>query len=402
VSRSLAAVWFHRLPIEKRSSVKTIKAGIIGTGFIGPAHVEAARRLGFVQMIALCEANDELARTKAAALSIPKSYGSVDAFLADKDVEVVHNCTPNHVHFDISKKIMAAGKHVISEKPLAMTTTESKQLVALAAKAGVVNAIDFNYRYYPLVQEAKAMVESGRLGELFHVTGSYTQDWLYLATDWNWRLVPEFSGQSRAVADIGSHWCDCIQFITGHKIVNVCADFATIHRNRMKPKHEVETYSGKMLQPSDYEAVPIHTEDYASVLLDFSNGARGSFTVSQCFAGRKNRLFYELSGSKCSVVWDQERPNEMWIGYREKANELLMKDPSLLSPRARAYAHYPGGHPEAYPDGLKNFLLRVYSYLAGASTDVDFSTFQDGHDELAICEAILASARAKAWQPVTY
>ena len=382
--------------------MKTIKAGIIGTGFIGPAHVEAARRLGFVHMMALCEANDELARTKADALSIPRAYGNVDAFLADKDVEVVHNCTPNHVHFDISKKIMAAGKHVISEKPLAMNTNESAELVELAAKAGVVNAIDFNYRYYPLVQEAKSMVESGKLGDLFHATGSYTQDWLYLATDWNWRLVPQFSGQSRAVADIGSHWCDCVQFITGLKIAKVCADFATIHQKRMKPKHEVETYSGKMLQASDYEAVPIHTEDYASVLLEFNSGARGSFTVSQCFAGRKNRMFYELSGSKCSVVWDQERPNEMWIGYREKANELLMKDPSLLSPRARAYAHYPGGHPEAYPDGLKNFLLRVYSYIAGASKEMDFSTFQDGHDELAICEAVLASAKSKAWQPVKY
>lgn len=297
---------------------------------------------------------------------------------------------------------MAAGKHVISEKPLAMNTKESKELVTLAAKAGVVNAIDFNYRYYPLVQEAKAMVESGKFGDLFHANGSYTQDWLYLATDWNWRLVPQFSGESRAVADIGSHWCDCIQFITGLKIAKVCADFATIHQNRMKPNKEVETYSGKMLQASDYEAVPIHTEDYASVLLEFNNGAHGSFTVSQCFAGRKNRLFYELSGSKCSVVWDQERPNEMWIGHRENANELLMKDPSLLSPRARAYAHYPGGHPEAYPDGLKNFLLRVYSYIAGASTEVDFSTFQDGHDELAICEAVLASAKSKAWQSVTY
>lgn len=382
--------------------MKTIKAGIIGTGFIGPAHVEAARRLGFVHMMALCEANDELARTKADALSIPRAYGNVDAFLADKDVEVVHNCTPNHVHFDISKKIMGAGKHVISEKPLAMNTNESAELVELAAKAGVVNAIDFNYRYYPLVQEAKSMVESGQLGDLFHATGSYTQDWLYLATDWNWRLVPQFSGQSRAVADIGSHWCDCVQFITGLKIAKVCADFATIHQQRMKPKQEVETYSGKMLQASDYEAVPIHTEDYASVLLEFNSGARGSFTVSQCFAGRKNRMFYELSGSKCSVVWDQERPNEMWIGYREKANELLMKDPSLLSPRARAYAHYPGGHPEAYPDGLKNFLLRVYSYIAGASKGMDFSTFQDGHDELAICEAVLASAKSKAWQPVKY
>lgn len=382
--------------------MKTIKAGIIGTGFIGPAHVEAARRLGFVEMVALCEANDDLARAKAAALMIPKAYGSVDALLADKEIEVVHNCTPNHVHFAISKKIMAAGKHVISEKPLAMTTQESKELVALAAKAGVVNAIDFNYRHYPLVQEAKAMVESGKFGDLFHATGSYTQDWLYLATDWNWRLVPEFSGESRAVADIGSHWCDCIQFITGLKIAKVCADFATIHKNRMKPKKEVETYSGKMLEPSDYEAVPITTEDYASVLLEFNNGAHGSFTVSQCFAGRKNRLFYELSGSKCSLVWNQERPNEMWIGYREKANEVLIKDPSLLSPRARAYAHYPGGHPEAYPDGLKNFMLRVYSYIAGATTEIDFSTFQDGHEELAIGEAVLASARSKTWQSVTY
>jgi predicted dehydrogenase len=382
--------------------MKTIKAGIIGTGFIGPAHVEAARRLGFVEMVALCEANDELARMKAAALGIPRAFGSVDAFLADRELEVVHNCTPNHVHFEIGKKILAAGKHVISEKPLAMTTKESKELVALAAKAGVVNAIDFNYRYYPLVQEAKAMVESGKFGELYHVNGSYMQDWLYLSTDWNWRLVPEFSGESRAVADIGSHWCDAVQFITGHKIVKVCADFTTIHKNRMKPKKEVETYSGKLLQASDYEPVPINTEDYASVLLEFSNGARGSFTVSQCFAGRKNRMCYELSGSKCSIVWDQERPNEMWIGYREKPNELLMKDPSLLSPRARAYAHYPGGHPEAYPDGLKNFLLRVYSYIAEPRKEVDFSTFADGHDELAICEAVLASAKARAWHSVAY
>lgn len=382
--------------------MRTIKAGIIGTGFIGPAHVEAARRLGFVQMAALCEATDELARSKADKLNIPKSYGSVEAFLADKDIEVVHNCTPNHLHFAISKQIIAAGKHIISEKPLAMTTTESKELVKLAAKANVVNAIDFNYRYYPLVQEARDMVASGKLGDVFHANGSYTQDWLYLQTDWNWRLVPEFSGESRAVADVGSHWCDCIQFISGHKITKVLADLRTIHKTRMKPKKEVETYSGKMLQPSDYEPVKINTEDYANVLFELDNGAGGSFSVSQCFAGRKNRLFYELSGSKCSVVWDQERPNEMWIGYREKPNELLMKDPSLLSQRARAYAHYPGGHPEAYPDGLKNFLLRVYSYIGGASREIDFSTFQDGHNELAICDAVMASAKAKKWEKVKY
>ncbi len=382
--------------------MKNIKAGIIGTGFIGPAHIEAARRLGYVQMIALCEANPALAAAKAAQLGIPKSYGSVDDFLADPEIEVVHNCTPNHLHFDISKKIMAAGKHVISEKPLAMTTVESKQLVKLAAKAGVVNAIDFNYRYYPLVQEARDMVATGKLGDVFHANGSYTQDWLFLPTDWNWRLVPGFSGKSRAIADIGSHWCDCIQFISGLQIKRVMADLRTIHPQRMKPKKETETYSGKMLTPADYEAVKITTEDYASVLFEFANGSTGSFSVSQCFAGRKNRLFYELAGSKCAVAWDQERPNELWIGHRERANEILMKDPSLLSPRARAYAHYPGGHPEAYPDGLKNFMLRVYSYLAGQSKEIDFSTFQDGHNELAICEAILASSQGKKWTTVKY
>lgn len=382
--------------------MKNIKAGIIGTGFIGPAHVEAVRRLGFVEMNALCEANEPLAKAKAEQLGIPKAYGSIKDFLNDSEIEVVHNCTPNHLHFEISKKIIAAGKHVISEKPLAMDTKQSKELVKLAARAGVINAIDFNYRYYPLVQEARQMVATGKLGQVYHANGSYTQDWLYLATDWNWRLVPGLSGKSRAIADIGSHWCDAIQFISGLQIKRVLADLRTIHPTRMKPKKEVETYSGKLLTAADYEPVKINTEDYANVVFEFSNGASGSFSVSQCFAGRKNRLYYELAGSKCALAWDQERPNEMWIGYREKANELLLKDPSLLSPVARAYAHYPGGHPEAYPDGLKNFVLRVYSYIAGKSKAIDFSTFQDGHNELAICEAVLASHAAKKWTTVKY
>lgn len=380
-----------------------VKAGIVGTGFIGPAHVEAARRLGFVDMVALCENGAELARAKAEQLNIPHAYGSVEEMLRDADVDVVHNCTPNHLHFEISAKLIEAGKHVISEKPLAMTTAESRQLVEMARAKNVVNAIDFNYRYYPLVQEARQMVKSGRVGEIYHANGSYTQDWLYLNTDWNWRLVPELSGESRAVADVGSHWCDAIQFISGLKIVRVYGHLHTIHKTRMKPKRELETYAGKLLSAEDYEPVPINTEDYATVLFAFENGAVGSFSVSQCFAGRKNRLFYELSGSKCSLVWDQESPNEMWIGYREKPNELLVKDPSLLSPEAREYANYPGGHPEAYPDGLKHFLRKVYTYVRdGCSGPVDFSTFVDGHNELAICEAVLASARSGEWVEVQY
>ncbi len=381
-----------------------IRAGIIGTGFIGPAHVEAARRLGNVEFIALAEANEDLARKKAEALCIPRAYGDYRRLLDDPEVQVVHNCTPNHLHFDVNRDILAAKKHVISEKPLAMTSEESRELVDLARKAGVLHAVDFNYRYYPLVQHAREMVAKGEVGEVFSVHGSYLQDWLYLATDWNWRLVPELSGESRAVADVGSHWCDLMQFITGLAITRVFADLRTIHKTRMKPKKEVETYAGKVLQPSDYEPQKINTEDYASVLLEFSNGAHGVVTVSQVSAGRKNRLYYEIDGSKCALAWDQETPNEMWIGYREKANEILVKDPSLLHERAREYAHYPGGHPEAYPDGPKNLFRNVYRAVAAGRMPAspDWSTFEDGHKEVAICEAVLSSSKRQSWVDVAY
>jgi predicted dehydrogenase len=382
-----------------------IRAGIIGTGFIGPAHVEAARRLGNIEFIALAEANEALARQKADALYIPRAYGDYHNLLADRDVQVVHNCTPNHLHFKVNRDIIAARKHVISEKPLAMTTEESRELLRLAREAGVIHAVDFNYRYYPLVQHAREMVVRGEVGEVYAVHGSYLQDWLYLPTDWNWRLVPELSGQSRAVADVGSHWCDLVQFITGLTITRVLGDLRTVHKKRMRPRKEVETYAGKVLKPEDYESLEINTEDYASILFELSNGAHGVCTVSQVSAGRKNRLYYEIDGAKCALAWDQEQPNEMWLGYREKSNELLVKDPSLLHPRAREYAHYPGGHPEAYPDGPKNLFRNVYRAVSKGGAmpaDPDWSTFADGHKEVAICEAVLKSNRSKSWTEVAY
>ena len=381
-----------------------IAAGIIGTGFIGPAHVEAARRLGNIEILAVAEANEELAQQKAAEMSIPRAYGNYQDLLADPDIQVVHNCTPNHLHFAVNRDILAAGKHVISEKPLAMNTTESKELLSLAESSGLIHAVDFNYRFYPLIQHAREMVRSGEVGDVFAIHGSYLQDWLYLPTDWNWRLVPELSGDSRAVADVGSHWCDLMQFISGQSITRVFADLHTVHKTRMRPKKEVETYAGKELDPSDYEAQEINTEDYASVLFEMANGTRGVFTVSQVAAGRKNRLHFELDGSKCALAWDQETPNEMWIGYRDKANEILMKDPSLLHEAAREYAHYPGGHPEAYPDGPKNLFRNVYRAVAKGQmpTDPDWSTFEDGHKEVAICEAVLNSHKNQQWTDVDY
>lgn len=381
-----------------------IPAGIIGTGFIGPAHVEAARRLGNVDIVAVAEANIDLAEEKAAAMSIPKAYGNYQDLLADPEIQVVHNCTPNHLHFEVNKDILAAGKHVISEKPLAMNTTESSELVRLAKRSGLIHVVDFNYRFFPLVQHAKEMVRIGEVGDIFTLHGSYLQDWLYLPTDWNWRLVPELSGDSRAIADIGSHWCDLVQFITGLTITRVFGDLRTVHKTRMKPKKDVATYAGKELSPEDYEPQEINTEDYASVLIELSNGAHGVFTVSQVSAGRKNRLSFEIDGSKCALAWDQERPNEMWIGYREKANEILMKDPSLLHEAAREYAHYPGGHTEGYPDGPKNLFRNVYRAVEkGTMPDKpDWSTFEDGHKEVAICEAILASHKSQSWVEVSY
>ncbi len=380
-----------------------IKTGIIGTGFIGPAHVEALRRLGYVDVVAVAERGQELADAKAAALSIPKAYGDYRALLADPEIQVVHNCTPNHLHFPITKDILAAGKHVVSEKPLAMNFAESRELVRLAKEAGVVNAINFNYRYMPLVQQAHQMcLASGDVGRILAVHGSYLQDWLLLENDWNWRLVPEFSGESRAVADIGSHWCDLVQFVTGLKIVRVMADLVTIHPVRKRPKVEVETYAGKVLRPEDLDDVAIHTEDYGSILLEFDSGAHGVLTVNQCAAGRKNRLYYEIDGSRAALSWDQERPNELWIGRRDAANSMLMKDPSLLHPAAREYAHYPGGHNEAYPDGPKNLFRNVYGFIAGQRPGGDFATFLDGHRAIAICEAMLKSSRERRWVDVEY
>lgn len=386
--------------------MRKVKAGIIGTGFVGPAHVEAARRLGFVEMVAVAEAGQALAEAKAEQLSIPKAYGDYRDLLADREVELVHICTPNTQHYPMVKEALAAGKHLIAEKPLAMNSAESRELVELAKQAGVVNAVDFNYRFYPLNQQARAMVQNGEVGRVYAVHGSYLQDWLYLDTDYNWRVEPDLGGESRAVADVGSHWCDLIQFIIGSRIKSVFADLAIMHPTRMKPLKPVETYAGKELKPEDYEPRPITTEDYGTVLLNFENGAKGVFTVCQVAAGRKNRLYYEIDGSKCALAFDQEDPERLWIGRRDGPNRIMMRDPSITDPAARPYMSYPGGHPEGYPDGLKNFVRNVYTYYAEgkrpATDPAPFATFEDGHAEIVMVEAVLESSKKQAWVEVAY
>ncbi len=378
-----------------------IKAGLVGTGFIGPAHLEALRRNN-VPVCGLVEATAELARKKAQELGIDCTYPSYEEMLADPRITVVHLATPNFLHYRQAKAALLAGKHVVCEKPLAMSSKESAELVKLAAEKKRVNAINFNLRFYPLVQQARSMVQGKELGDLFILQGSYLQDWLLLPTDWNWRLEPQLGGTMRAVADIGSHWLDLLTFITGLRVQEVFADFKTIHPIRKKPAKPVETYSGKLLQPSDYIDQPIQTEDYASILLHYENGVRGVLTVGQVCAGRKNRLLFEINGAKQSLAWDSEHPNDLWIGRRDAPNGLLMKDPALLSPKAREVVSYPGGHQEGFPDTFKQMVAKVYGYLRAGdmSAKPDFPTFADGHYEMILCESIERSAREGRWVKV--
>jgi len=378
--------------------MQKIKVGVFGTGFIGPAHIEALRRLPNVEVVALCEVNQELAEAKAAQLGIARAY-TFEELLKQDDIQAVHVCTPNFLHYNQSKAALLAGKHVICEKPLAKDLHEAEELVRLAAETGLVNAVHFNLRYYPLARQMKVMREKGELGEVYSIIGSYLQDWLFYETDYNWRLEPDKSGDSRAIADIGSHLMDILEYITGLKTVAVMADFNTIHKSRKKPLKPVETYSGKMLQPEDYADVPINTEDHANVLLRFDNGNRGVITVSQVSAGRKNQLKLEIAGSKKTFAWNSEAPNELWIGNRDGYNEVLMRDPSLFHAEARSVISFPGGHNEGFPDTSKQMFKEVYAAIEAGKQPENptYPTFADGYRELLICEKILESNRKQGW-----
>jgi predicted dehydrogenase len=383
---------------------KKYQVGVIGAGFIGPAHMEAIRRQGF-EVTAVAASGLESSREAAERLLIPKAYGDWQELVDDPELDVVHITSPNFLHFEQAKACLEAGKHVVCEKPLAMNTEESSQLVALAEEKGLVNAVTFNIRFYPLVQDARARVQDGDLGDqLYIIQGSYLQDWLLYETDWNWRLEPELGGKLRAVADIGSHWIDLVTFITGTRVEEVFADFETFLPVRRKPIRETDTFGGKLQVDQQYEEKEINTEDYASVLLKFDSGARGVMTVAQVCSGRKNRLFFEINGSESSLMWDSEVPNQLQIGHRPVPNELLIKDPSLMKEEARWSASYPGGHTEGFPDTFKQLQVAVYDYIDAGDyqAEPNFPTFQDGHNTLAVDQAILKSAEEGRWATVEY
>ncbi|MCH2207625.1 MAG: Gfo/Idh/MocA family oxidoreductase [Lentisphaerales bacterium] len=376
-----------------------INVGIIGVDFIGAVHIEALRRLPGVNVKAIASSNLERAEQNAKNLAIDEFYGDWRQLLKDEAIDVVHIATPNNQHFDQVKAAIAAGKHVMCEKPLTMNSKEAKEVFDDAESKGIIHGVNFNIRFYPLMHQLKEMISKGELGRIHTVSGSYQQDWLLLETDYNWRLESAKSGDSRAVADIGSHWMDLAEFVSGQKIDEVCADFKTIHPVRKKPLKEVETYSGKMLQPEDYADVEIDTEDYASVLLNFENGAGGVFTVSQCAAGRKNRAYLEIHGTKKSIAWDSELCNQLWVGSRESMNSLLLRDASLMHSESHKTVDYPGGHNEGFPDTFKQLYKDFYKDVAlGSKSDSStYATFKDGIRELQLTERIVESNEKRGW-----
>jgi predicted dehydrogenase len=374
---------------------------VVGTGFIAPVHVEALRRLGR-PVLGILGSTPEKSAAAAQALRLPRAYGSYEHLLADPAVEVVHLTSPNRWHYQQCQQALAAGKHVVCEKPLAMNTRETRDLVRRAEASGRVGAVNHNIRFYPLCLEARQRLRSGQLGAVYHVTGSYVQDWLLHDTDFNWRVLPEEGGPLRAVADIGTHWLDLLSFITGLQVREVCADLHTFLPVRKKPRGSVATFQGKETAPVAAEPVAITTEDYGSILLRFENGATGALTVSQVNAGRKNCLRYEIAAAKGALAWNSERPEELWLGHRDRPSESLLRDPALLSAEARPYTDHPGGHCEGFPDSFKQLYRAIYEYIDRGDLHAPrlFPTFADGHREVLLCEAIRQSHQERRWVQV--
>jgi len=376
-----------------------IKAGVVGIGFIGVAHVEALRRLG-VGVVAVVGSTPDRAREKAATAGLPQFSESVEALAADPEIDVIHIASPNHAHADQVRTVLDAGKHVVCEKPLALTSEDTADLVARAGRAGLVNAVCFNIRHYPLNHQAMAMVSAGVIGEPTLITGSYHQDWLLKETDWNWRLQPEAAGQLRAVADIGSHWLDLTRFISGRDVSQVMADLHTTVPTRRRPDGPVESFARAETGGEDLIEEAMSSDDAAGILLRYEGGAVGAVTISQVSAGEKNSVRYQIAGSEASLSWYSQVPDQLQIGHRDRPNEVLYRDPGDSAAEASRNMAYPVGHVEGFPDTFRALFSQVYAAVERGEPDTTYPTFADGHDAVLVTEAVARSDAEQRWASV--
>jgi predicted dehydrogenase len=381
--------------------VSRIRTAVIGTGFMGRVHLEALRRVENVDVVEIAGSSLDKAQAAAKGYAVLNATGDYQDILADPSIDAVHIATPNVSHFPIAKAAFEAGKHVLCEKPLAMSVAEARMLTQLQAAKGLRGGLCHNLRYYPMVQQIRRMREAGELGDILVVQGTYSQDWMLYETDWNWRVDPAVSGESRAMADIGSHFFDMAEYLTGLKVTAVCSDLQIFWPTRKQPKSAGESFSGKLGTVSETVNARVVTEDFGATLFRMGARARGTMTASQVSAGRKNGLVMEIYGTKAGLTWRQEAPEELWIGHRDTPNQTLLKDPSLMREKARAWADYPGGHAEGYPDTFKQLFRRFYASISDPAVTPDYPQMADGLRQMNILAAELESNRRHAWVDVS-
>jgi predicted dehydrogenase len=376
-----------------------LRIAVAGTGFIGAVHAHAARRAG-ARLVGVAASSASSAREAAQALGADRAFADAESLVTAPDVDVVHICTPNHLHAPLAHAALAAGKHVICEKPLAVDRDQAAELVRAADAAGVVAAVPFAYRFYPLVREARARVAAGAIGPLRLIHGCYLQDWLATEDDDNWRVDPERGGPSRAFADIGSHWCDLVEFVTGDRLAAVCAEAVTAVPERVSAG-DSHAFEGRGRAGGDGTRRAVTTEDIMVVLFRTRQGVSGSVVVSQVSPGRKNRLQFEIAGADATLSFDQEQPESLWVGRRE-ASEVVARDPAYLAPEAARYAVLPPGHPQGYQGCFDAFVADTYEAIrAGSAAAVDgLPTFADGARAADITAAVLRATRTNRWEDV--
>lgn len=374
-----------------------IRVGIIGTGFAAECHADALRRLPAIELAGIASRTFSRARDATRYLGATRAYRDPAELIDDPRIDAVHICSINRLHAELSAAALSTGKHVMTEKPLATDSEATEMLSTLAGRAeraGTLSAVCFNYRHYPIVQHLRSMVTSGEHGPVHFVHGSYLQDWLLYETDWNWRLDPADNGASRAVADIGSHWLDLVQHVTGQRIAEVFADLATHHAVRQRPSVEVATFRDSA--DNRHRPVAVDSEDFGTVMIHFAGGARGTLVVSQVSPGRKNHLAFEVDCSEAGFSWDQEHPERAWVGRRRGPSLEYVREPSHGS------AHpLPAGHPDGWRDALCNLFADFYGAIGairnGHHHNGAFATFQDGHRMMQVVEAIVESHRTASW-----
>jgi len=368
--------------------MKKFRTGIVGAGFIGIAHVEALRRLGNIDVVALSERYN--CKEKAKQLFIEHAYEDFKKMIDEQELDFVHICTPNNTHFQIAKYALENNINVILEKPMTFTVEEAEILTKLVDENNLINAVNFHNRLYPTSIHIKNLIQTKEIGDIITINGSYLQDWLLYDTDYSWRLNSKESGLTRAVADIGSHWMDLVEYLTGLKIVEVLAEFKTQYPIRKKPIGNVESFSNK--KNDDYEPVEIDTEDLALLVFKFNNGAIGSSTISQVSAGNKNNLNVQISGTKASLNWSLPDLENIHVGYRDQPNKIIPKDYSMTSDATSAI-DYPAGHTEGFPDAIKQVFKEVYNQ----PNDKHYADFSDGLRQMVLSDKIYESAKNRKW-----